>query len=181
MTNKFFSKSAIFLIAVILLSSGIFAFAVSSQYSRTNPLEMYAGEKRTITIDLQNMPGPDDINARGSITQGSEIVQLTETEYSIPVGSRIPIEIRIEIPPETTQTEYLVKISFSSITETENGSFGFGSAVEKEILIKIIEKPKEVKKNYALTYLIMALVVLVLIIIAVMKRKSRSKKINKLK
>lgn len=176
MKTKLFKNGVIFLLAIALFSSNIFAFAVSSQYSKTSPLEMYTGETKTITVDLQNMPGPDDILAQGSITEGSEIARLLETEYEIPVGSRIPIEIRIEIPKETTQTEYLVKISFNPTSGTENGSFGFGSAVEKEILVKIIQKPEEVGRSYTLVYLIIALIVLVLIILAVVKRKSRVKK-----
>ena len=146
MKNKIQYKRAFTLMTLILLASGgVLAFAVSSQWSTSNPIQMYPGQSIEITIILQNVPGPDDITAKAAITEGADIATLVDSnlEYLIPVGERTEVKLRIQIP-ETIAIGGTrdIKISFTTLAGTEPGSLGFGTSIERVIPVNIIKEPE---------------------------------------
>lgn len=162
---------------VLLASGGVLAFAVSSQWSTSNPIKMFPGESIEIIVILQNEPGPDDIIAKAAITEGGDIAKLVDPdkEYSVPIGERTELKIRITIP-ETIEIGGTrnIKLSLTTLAGTAPGSLGFGTGIDKIISVNVIKEPEPETKNFLwVIYLIVGiLIVVALIIIMVKKRKN---------
>ena len=172
----------IFLISLSFVS----AFAVSSQYWKENPVSLYPGQSTDIYVDLQNVGGEEDLTATVTITQGSDIAEIIDESnvYFVPIGERIPVNIRITIPSDTEiNGDYTVTLSVTASASSSGGPLGLGSGVEKEIPVKIIEKPKTkgISQNGELTWwvyviIIAILIALIIIILVLIKKRSKSKK-----
>ena len=88
-----YKKIFLFLLTGILLSSSIFAFAVSSQYYENNPMYLLPGETQDIKLMLQNHAGSEDVNVKVEVRDGGEIIELKELSdtFVIPKGDKIDI------------------------------------------------------------------------------------------
>ena len=164
----------------ILLSSCISAFAVSSKYWEEYPVTISPGEIKDIKIILQNMAGTEDINAKAIIIEGSEIAEITDLNdiYLVPVGGKTDVNIRINISTDAEiKDTYNLKLSFTTVTAEESGTFGFSSSIEKVIPILITEKPKTEKETTSILWIIylIGIIILILIIFFVMKKRKKSK------
>ena len=145
--NKTIGIFGILIVALVLVSGNLFAFAVSSAYWKENPLLISPGETKDVTIVLQNMAGTENIKATGVITEGSEIAEITglKKEYSVPVGGKTNVNIRVSIPTDVAVDDtYNLIITFSIITDNE-GPLGVGSSVEKIIPVLVVKEPEPEK------------------------------------
>lgn len=163
---------------LILISSSVSAFAVSSAYWKENPIIISPGETKDIQLTLQNMAGTGDLNARGVITEGSEIAQITDADniYLVPLGGKTPVNIQLSIPEdeEELEEEYILRISFTTLS-TDAGGFGFGTGVERMFPV-IIAKEPEPKMASWIIYLVVGALIIVLIIFSAMKKKKKAGK-----
>jgi len=183
--NKKYQQIGILLLTIILLTNFISAFGVGAPYYKENPLKLPAGGSMEVIFNLQNGPGPDDITARPSIVQGSEILELIDSkDISVPVGSSIDVITKVTIPNDAEiGTVYPVEISFTTITGIRAGSFSFGGSVGRkfDVIIVLSEEEKaklETQKqmiSYAL-YTIIGIIILVVIIWLVLKKRFKKKK-----
>ena len=175
---------------LVALSYNVSAFGVSSPYWDENPLLMYAGDTKDVTMVLQNMVGGEGITLQGELNSGREIAILTDqiTTYNVPLGSNnVPVHLRINVPADTKPgQEWQVGVSFKTITENRGG-VTLGGAIDKGFKVKVIERSKVTTgtsgTGKALTRLeqlsgFVILVVILLILILVIKyfHKKREKK-----
>ena len=67
------------------------AFAVSSQYYDANPLYMQPGETVETFFTLQNLAGDKEVTLRADITDGKNILTLTDAAevYIVPAGEKV--------------------------------------------------------------------------------------------
>lgn len=176
MTNK---NLFITLACLILLSSNVLAFAVSSKYWEENPLEMMPGETKDLFVTLQNMAGTETIEAEATIISEDNVAKITDVNkiYTVNAGEKTNVNLQVQIPKEAIKTNYKVLLSFKTKTTSEE-AFGFGSAVEKEIPVVVKQPPREEKleKTNYLLYGIIIVLVIILLIVLIPKLKHKKKK-----
>lgn len=180
----------VFMVLIILFSGYVFAFGVGSAYHKDHPLEISPGETMEIIFNLQNGPGPDDITARGSVTKGSEIMEMVDSgNILVVVGGSVDVKVRVSMPSDAKIGDvYPVEISFTTITEGEAGAFGLGSSVGRGfdvIVVPTAEERARLAEQGVITswivYLIVGIVILIIILViwfVPKKRKSKFLKIN---
>ena len=162
----------------ILLAGSVSAFAVSGQYWKNNPVIIGPGETKDIKLILQNLAGDSDLTVRAEITEGSEIAELIDESniYQIPLGTKTEVNIRISDPlgGAVESGNYTVKLSFTTLTTTEAGGFGFGNNIEREIPV-IIQKPYSPREKgvSGIIYLVVGIVIILVLIIAIAKKKKK--------
>ncbi|MEM3113336.1 MAG: hypothetical protein QXI33_02840 [Candidatus Pacearchaeota archaeon] len=153
MANKLIKL--VYLITLILtfifLSSFTYAYyAVSSPYWNENPLLMYPGESREISLNLQNCPdkSPEckerDENITAQLLEGHEISKiLSGTSYFIPYSStNESISIKVTIPESTELgSSYRILIRLSSQSPPSNGTIQFGTSYD--INFPVLVKSRE--------------------------------------
>ncbi len=177
MINKKYLKFEFSLIlSIMLLSAYISAFGIGSAYYEDSPLRISPGETKEIIFNLQNMPGPEDITVKPIISQGSEIIKISSEDIFVPVGGSIDIKANVSIPNNAKIGDiYPVTISFTTVTKSESGTFGFGSSIGRNFNVIVEEETAiaESKKTWA--YLT-AGIILISIIISLIIKKRKNKK-----
>ncbi len=182
-TNKTYIETGILIVFIILLTSYVSAFGIGCAYYREHPLEISPGETKDIIFNLQNMPGPEDITARGSITKGSEILELIDSgDIFIPVRGSIDVKARVSIPVDAKIGDiYPIEITFTAVTESETGTFGFGSSVGRGfdvIVVPTAEERARLAEQKPITswiiYLIIGIAILIILVIWFIKKRKTS-------
>ena len=184
MNKKIFISAGILLLTIILISN-IFAFAVSSTYHKDHPLEMVSGTSTNIQLVLQNMAGSEDIIAKGTILDGSDMARITDINdtYSIPFGTKKEVNIEVDSPKDAKIGKiYNLTVSFTTMSNTP-GTLGFGSGVEQKIPVVIVSGPKPqfvqtIEKNQTIIWIVglIILIIIVLIIIKVVRSKTKKRR-----
>jgi len=177
--KKIYTKTALSILILILVSNSVFAFAVSSTYWEEKPIRMYPGETKEIKLTLQNMPGPNDLSALGEIFIGGDIAELTKKDkiYFVPFEGKTDVFIKISIPKEASiEDNYELGLTFTTISTEQANTLGFGQSIEKKIPIVIIEETKQPTNYSWLIYLIIAIIIVVIAIFVVKKKKEKPKK-----
>src|SRR4030042_59306 len=137
--NKIYQQISITLIVIILFSSFVSAFGVGAAYYKENPLKISAGETKEIIFNLKNGPGPEDIIASSSITQGSGILELIDSEnVLVPVGGSVNIRTKITIPNDAKIGDtYPIEMTFKTVSGGA-GTFGLSSSVSRGFDVIIV-------------------------------------------
>ena len=183
------NTSILGLMIFFLLINNLFTFGISSTYWKEHDLEISPGETHETKLTIQNMAGTEDLNVAVRILKGSEILEIIDRQdnYFIPLGTKKQIDIRVSIP-ETAKVGdiYPVELDFSTISQSQSGEFGFGSAVGQKFDVVIIpteeqrklmqEKPKMPTISIILGILIVLLVIVIIIIFR--KKKKTKRKVN---
>ena len=187
MRQTFHKRIFTFLATLILLSSSILAFAVSSQYYEGNPLYLQPGEIREVKIMLQNHAGTEDVNVKAEIIEGQNIIQLNEPNdiFLVPKGEKIDVYFKINIPQDAKKGDiFPVTIMFASTT-TSTGSIGLSGSIGKGFNV-VIGNPRDFDENGNLktnlswmVYLIIPLIIAITIIGAVAFYLRKNRKISK--
>jgi len=170
---------------VILLSSYVCAFSLGCLYHRDHPLELSPGGTADILISLQTSGGSGDITVTGNIIKGSEILEFVNPSdtYTIPAGGEAKIYLKASMPSSAAVGEvYAAEISFTTVTQGAQGTFGFGSSILRKFDIVtaplVTEELPEEKFGIA-TILIILIVVIIIIIIIILFLKRKKKKEKK--
>ena len=133
---------SIFLLVILMIK--VNAFGVSSPYWDDNPLLLYPGDNKNVTMVLQNMVGEYDITVIGELTGGKEIARITDesTTYKVPIGrSNIPVNLEIRVPENAKSgSEWAIGVSFKTVSEN-TGGLALGTGVVKGFKVKVIEQP----------------------------------------
>ena len=182
--NKKYIGIGILTMFSILLIGSISAFGVGCAYHKDHPLEMSPGESKEIIFNLQNMAGGGDVTVKSSIDGDLRIIELIDTgEVFIPFMGEANIIAKVTIPVDAeTGDVYPIKAIFTTVTESESGSFGFGSSVGRNFDIVIVPTAEELAKlekqkerfDSLIPYLTAASIFLVIVmIIWLIKKKKR--------
>jgi hypothetical protein len=174
--NKRYLEVGILVGMLILISSSVSAFAVSSAYWKENPIIISPGETKNIQLILQNMAGTEDISAKGAILEGFEIAQITDADdvYLVPLGQKTPVNIQLSIPEEAEVDDtYELRVSFTTLT-TDTGGFGFGSSVERVFPVIIFKEPGPKVASWII-YLAVGILIALIIVFFVLRKKREDK------
>ena len=201
-------KTKAFIILVFFLVSlgNVVAFGVSSPpYSSSNPLELYPGQIKDISFNLQNCPALSedcevkDETAEVFLEEGSEIAEITTgTSYLLPYGtSNTYMILKVSIPETIALgTIYNIKLSLKAIPGDSGGNVQLGtqyninipvlikdeSQIPKElqpgepIIVGEIEEKKPIPYLAIISILILILILIVAIIIIVYFVLKKNKK-----
>jgi len=186
--KKIIANAGVFM-TVLLLISLVSAFSVSAPYMEKNAegvreLRLLPGDVKSLEFVLQNGGGAENIGAKASIREGSEILERTDAIeiYTVVPGEQTKVNFKVTIP-DTAQLgdTFNVVIGFSTASESEEGTFAFGSAIEQKFNVLLAEEPKEVvqeeevasSKNNWIYVLIIAIILAGLAIFIVKKRKNQ--------
>lgn len=142
----------VFLIMAILLTSNVFAFAISKPHMEkdengNSQLFLSPGEDYGLTFVAQNGGGATSlITIQVSVVEGEDIIQLTDPEnvYDIEAGGRVDVNTLITIPENAQIGDvYLVAIGFATLTTGKEGGFALGSSIQQKFNVVIGEEPAE--------------------------------------
>jgi len=193
----------ILIILSILLSSSVFAFAVSRpsmlKDNEGNPqIFLLPGETRGITFVAQNGAGAtSDITIQANIIEGLEIIEITDSSdiHTIPPEGRINVNSIITIPENAQIGDvYGVVLTFSTVSTGAAGGFTFGSSIRQKFNVVIgeeraeeipVEKVPQVvpgdeptalpKTNLGIIMVIAVLIILIVIIYLIVRNRKRKK------
>ena len=173
-----YKKISIIFVAIIILSSSVFAFAVSSQYYADNPLYIKPGDSVDTFFTLQNHAGINDVTVQAQITKGADITVITDSNpdniYLIPLGGKTKVNFRITIPADAKiGDKFPITMIFSSLSSNDGGPIALGSNIGKGFDViagedidfrEIPTPPEEPKNNTFWVYIIIGVVILIIII-----------------
>jgi hypothetical protein len=181
-------KILVLVFGILLVStSSVLAFGISSPHWRSNPLEMYPGETKDISFNLQNCPAlledcdKEDVNVILSFLEGEEIAEVRGgSEYLVPYGSaNTNIILRVSVPESASVGDsYNVKFSVTSAPKGEGGNVQLGVKYNVDFPVEVGEESFEQPQvsgegSGNLIWWIVGIVVVVLIIWYVVKRKKQ--------
>jgi hypothetical protein len=180
-------KKIIFLVVIVcvLLFPSLMAFAVSSQYYDANPLYMQPGETVETFFTLQNLAGDKEVTLRADVTDGKDIITLTDPAdvYTVPVGEKMKVHFSVHAPTDAKKGDVIpVTIIFTTIT-TSNGPVQIGSSIGKGFNVIIgqrsdfVEVPAQ-KTNYLLIGIV-TIIALLIIVFIIKKFRGRKQPVRK--
>ncbi|MBI2043610.1 hypothetical protein HYT25_04445 [Candidatus Pacearchaeota archaeon] len=172
------------MIGVILISSNVLAFAVSSQYYGNNPLYLQPGESMETFFTLQNLASSEDVRLQARITEGADIIEMTDSSdiYDVPAGEKTRVNFIVTAPASAKKGDsFPVTIMFGTITSGE-GPIALSGSIGKGFNL-VIGAPSDFDENGNLktnlswiAYVVIALVIACAAIFIFYLRKRRNMK-----
>jgi len=176
------------MVAIILISGNVLAFAVSSRYYEDNPLYLQPGESTETFFTLQNLAGTNDISLKAGIIVGENIVEITDNSdtYNVPLGEKAKVNLKITVPIDAKKGDmFPVTLMFTTIVTENEGPIALGGSVGKGFNV-VIGEPSDFDENGNLktnlswiVYLIVSLIIAITIIGAVAFYLRKNRKISK--
>ncbi len=188
MRQKIMYKEILLVIAIILFSSNILAFAVSSQYYEGNPLYLQPGERTETFFTLQNLASEEDITLQARIIAGDDIIELTDSSdiYLVPAGEKTKVNFIVTAPADAKKGDtFPVTIMFSTITGSNKGLVGLSGSIGKGFNLAIGEpsdfEAKETQFSPKVIYGLIGVVLIVIAFLIIRKKFSKSNSRDKKK
>lgn len=144
-----------------------------------NPVEMFRGETKTVSLNIQSLSSEGDLTYKVTLTGGLDIVApLTQDTYFVKAGTSntyVPVVITIpEDAPIGQKTPVTLKFSTVAGTDTEAGTvvtLGTGMTVSFNVIV--VEKEA---KQFPTTWIIVGILVLILLIWLISAGRKKRKK-----
>lgn len=176
------------MIAVILVSSNVLAFAVSSQYYERNPLYLQSGESAETFFTLQNLASEEDITLQARIIAGEDIIELTDSSdiYVVPAGEKTKVNFIVTAPADAKKGDsFPITIMFATITGGE-GPIALSGSIGKGFNLAIgepsdFEAKKKTKFSPKVIYGFIGVVLIVIAFLIIRKKFSKSNSRDKKK
>ncbi len=174
-------KKTALLIIVLLFISNVSAFAVSSAYYKDNPLKLQPGKTFDFMIVLQNPSGPGNVMLKANILSGSEVLQVTDSDnlYTVPEMGKEKINLKAVIPENAKIGQvYPVNIELITVEESNNGEFGFGSAIGQNFDIIVARQDGSTSllppmNSTLLVFLVIGIIGIALTTILIVKKRKK--------
>lgn len=170
---------------ILFLSSYVYAFGISSAYHKEHPLSLAPGETKDIAFTLQNLAGSQDVDVKANIIKGEGILELVgPTEvFTIPVGTKSGFIVRVTMPSNARVGDiYSVEVGANTVTQSESGTFGFGSSVGRQFDVIVasptpeeVALPEEKPETKTSTIILAIAVIAVLIVLTILLIRRRRK------
>ncbi|MFH0869141.1 MAG: hypothetical protein V1839_02860 [archaeon] len=171
------------MLATFLISIGAaHAFGVSAPYWSNYPLNMYAGETKTINFNLQNT-GADatDETVKVILIRGSEVATLDEDTYFVKAGTSdtmAPVTISV---PEGGVGTYKVALEFKTVSSGAGGGVAMGVGMNEGFDVIATERPavapapQPVSMSYYFSVFLIVLMTVVIVAAVLRKRKKKGR------
>ncbi|MFH1585548.1 MAG: hypothetical protein ABIB79_02175 [archaeon] len=157
-----------FLIGIILFCNIICAVEVSSKYWKENPLQIYPGETKEISIGLTSK---EDVDVNAIIVRGSEIVEfIGQDKYfvSSQIGTKVNLKVSL---PNDAKGEEIKEIELKFSPESKPGE-GTVALIASTSIIIPVEVIKEEIELWAYIIIGLGILTILLIIAIILKRKN---------
>ena len=119
---------------LLVFSSLVGAFGVSSPYWEGYPLTMLLDEEKIVNFNLQNMVGNEDVEVKVELKEGFNIASLNKESYSVRAGtsdSYVPLRIKA-----ADSGSHKVKLEFKTVTPGGGGVVtGTGMLVSFDVVV----------------------------------------------
>ncbi|MCH7568296.1 MAG: hypothetical protein IIA87_02640 [Nanoarchaeota archaeon] len=128
---------------ILIFSSSVLAFGVSAPPGYKQ-IELYPGQVSELRFVIQDGGATGDTTAKVEIMEGSEIIEITDSEntYIILLGKKVSVNTRITIPDDAAVgTIYNVRLSFSTAAGKGGSGLSFGSSIIQAFVVNIGEEP----------------------------------------
>lgn len=135
------------LVVCLFLINIVYAYGVSRPYSNSNPLLMFPGEAKTITLTLVSSPDENTKKVMVDVQNDIVILSLMNNMYEIPPGGLVPVFVDVDVPSEVEvgRTYYPIVV----FTEVVENCSIFCIGVEYNIRIPVlIQQPVVVDSDY---------------------------------
>ena len=170
-------------LSIILVSTGILAFAVSSQYYNGNPLYLQPGESMEMFFTLQNLASEEGVRLQAAITEGENIIEVTDSSdiYNVPSGEKTKVNFIVTAPADAKKGDsFPITIMFGTITSGE-GPIGLSGNIGKGFNI-VIGEPSDFDENGNLktnlswiVYIVIAMAITLVGIVFYLRKKQTGK------
>ena len=162
------------LIALILASSMVFAFGVSSPYWEDNPMELSPGESEVVMLNLQNKAGAtESVTATIRVLEGYELLSLPQDTYEVAAGGETDVPVTVTIPSNAEAGDtYSIRMEVKEATSGEGGMVAMGTGFLVEFNINIVEGAG-IGMNTTTILSIIAIVIAAIIIYCLLRRKKK--------
>lgn len=155
------------------MSSMVFAFGVSSPYWKDNSLEMYPGQSKTVTLNLQNLAdGAGDVVAELELVESSGISSLVRERYDVDAGEQVDAGLRVSVPSDAEVGDsYNIEVSVKTLTSGESPGVAFGTGMTTAFQVNVVEKPEMPISTTTIAIIIIAIVAVLVIIWYLLRRR----------
>jgi hypothetical protein len=177
--------SLVFLLFGILLVSTINAFSFGTPYTIGDPIHMYPGETKQITLSLQNSDVESGIVAKLELSQLGQIAKLDKEMYTIGYKGEVNPIITIHVPSDAKIGDNYA-IIMRAIQENAGGGemISMGSQITRGLGVLVVEKPAEPQQPapvdesgaYGWTITIIAVIVIIAVAIVIYVVFKRNRK-----
>src|SRR3989338_7755651 len=163
------------LLAIMFL--GIVSSAgVGSLYTKDNPLKMTYGQTKTVDLLLTNKGSTEGKTFEIEIKQGSDILLLERTSYSLDAESELNVPLTFFVPEDYGKPSQTIELSVKSGTPDQGGMVTLGTAwtTTFDVELSVAEEMPEgsdAEGGILIYVLIIAIIILTLIILFDKKRK----------
>jgi len=183
MTNKKYLGLGILLVLSVLLTSSVYALAVSSPYWPENPLRISSGESIDLQLVLKNSAGSDSLVVTGVVVEGAEVASITDSSatYNVPALGEAIVNVRVSVPSDSPiGGSYPVKLSFKTATGSQGGSVAIGSEIDASLPVFVVQEsesvlykaPEKTSSGY-LWAAVVAVLVLAAVVVILSKKKKK--------
>jgi len=156
------------LVVFSLSAAMVSAYALGTPYGKGAPLEMYSGESKDITLDLQNLVGGDDYSFVIEMTSEEDVAILVDAEHTLRVGERVDVLLNVRIPKDAEIGKiYSVNLIVKPTPVANEGQvIAVGSSIKQSFDVVVVEQPPEQKPTILGTSgLLAGLIVIILLIV----------------
>lgn len=167
------------------------AFGVTAPYWSERPLFMSPGETKTVSFELQNMVGNENLTVKATILNGTEIATLVDSSdsYFVPLGTKdTKANLKITIPADAANgTVYKIAVSFDTITSGTGGGVVIGTGIVKSfdviVTTEAAAEGEQQKQSKLSAGVIIGIIIIILLIIffilKLLKKRKASETLKK--
>lgn len=175
--KKIISMECIIITSVLVMIGLVSAFSSSMPYGAGMPLNLYPGQSIDFSIVLQSSPVEGNLTIVPTISEGQDIVKITDSlkEYKVVADKNIGalINVKVSIPDNAPiGKEYPVKFLFKDVTPKAGGMIGLSvttGASFKVIVVEkpVVETPAPATEGIGLTWWIVGVIVVIAVILVI--------------
>jgi hypothetical protein len=183
MKNKKITGLAFLLFGIMLVST-INAFSFGTPYTIGDPIHMYPGETKQITLSLQNSDAESGILAKLELSQSKEIAKLDKESYTIGYKLEVNPIITVSVPANAQIGDNYAIIMRATQENAGGGEMiSMGSQITRGLGVLVVEKPvvpveqpapvEEGGYGWTITIIVVIVIIAVAIVIYVVFKRSR--------
>jgi len=162
-------RVVILILVSLILSLGVEAIAVASDYLESNTLVLIEGTSKIYKINLQNS---DSYEIRYKLDYNNEYMQALDfkDEYILSPKSAVGVEFNVTAP-KFNKNNNLFDVSFTvhQLNGPAGGGIPFLPKIHKQFKLKVVKDPERLHINYL--YVAYGLILLIIIFFLYKKKK----------
>jgi len=177
------TKFILLTFTLVLSMSLIAAAGVAVPYWDNNPLKLAPGEFTTLTLNLQNGVGTNDLTFQATVSQQEGIANLVgdSNEYFVPLKEIVPVELEVAVPEDANPGDrYDITLSFKQVSADDNGFVTIASGFTTKIPVEVVgetesvlygQEPESSSNNLPIVVIVLVFIALGIIVFVLGKKR----------